>query len=92
MISVEKIVNKINKKYNINKVDFAIVIGSGLMEAAVDLTDTVTIPYDKLGMPKSKVKGHSGKFVFGKYLYLVFIFMKVGICQKLDYLLKLLPN
>ncbi len=67
MISVEKIVNKINKKYNINKVDFAIVIGSGLMEAAVDLTDTVTIPYDKLGMPKSKVKGHSGKFVFGKF-------------------------
>ena len=66
MICVQKIIRKINR-YGIDKVDYAIVVGSGLKNATVDLKDIVVVPYDKIGMPKSKVKGHSGEFVFGKY-------------------------
>ena len=66
MISVQKIIKKINK-FGIQKVDCAIVVGSGLMNATVDLKNPIVIPYDKVGMPKSKVKGHSGQFIFGEY-------------------------
>lgn len=64
---VKKVVNILNKKYNIKKVDSAIVVGSGLMSSAPDLEDKFTVSYESLGLPKSKVKGHSGSFTFGKY-------------------------
>ena len=67
MINANKVAKIINKKYKINQVDYAIVVGSGLMDSVPELTDKTIVPYDKIGMPKSKVKGHSGKFIFGKY-------------------------
>ena len=67
MINANRVVNIINKKYKIQNVDYAIVAGSGLIDAVPELEDITIIPYDSLKMPKSKVKGHSGKFVFGRY-------------------------
>lgn len=67
MISSDRIVSILKRKYDIENVDIAIVVGSGLMDATVDLEDTQIVPYESLRMPKSKVKGHSGKFIFGKY-------------------------
>ena len=64
---VERIVNIIKRKYNIQSVDYAIVAGSGLMESIPELEQVQLISYHSLGMPKSKVPGHSGKFIFGKY-------------------------
>ena len=63
----EKALRKIKKEYDISQVDYAIVAGSGLMDAVVDLENVVIVSYDNLGLPKSKVKGHSGKFIFGTY-------------------------
>lgn len=64
---VEKAVKILNKKHNIKNVDTAIVVGSGLMAAMPDVDNKYTVNYDSLGLPKSKVKGHSGTFVFGDY-------------------------
>lgn len=64
---VKKAVKILNKKYNIKSVDCAIVVGSGLIESAPKLQNQVKVGYDELGLPKSKVKGHSGSFVFGEY-------------------------
>lgn len=57
----------LENKYNIEKVDVAIVAGSGLFDALPKLKDVIEVLYEDLGIPKSKVQGHSGKFVFGKY-------------------------
>ena len=64
---VDKAVKILNKKHNICNVDIAIVVGSGLMGAMPDIENKYTVNYDTLGLPKSKVKGHSGAFVFGDY-------------------------
>lgn len=45
----------------------ALVLGSGLGTFADDLTDAVTIPYDKIpGFPRSTAVGHAGRLVIGK--------------------------
>lgn len=67
MKMVDKAVKLLNKKHNIANVDVAIVVGSGLMNAMPDVENKYTVNYDSLGLPKSKVKGHSGTFVFGDY-------------------------
>ena len=64
---INHIIRQLNKKYNITKADFAIVSGSGLGESMPELDDVQIVRYESLGMPKSKVKGHGGKFIFGKY-------------------------
>ncbi len=64
---IDKIVKKLNKKFNINKVDIAVVVGSGLLDAVMPLENKIEVSYAKLKMPASKVAGHSGKFVFGTY-------------------------
>ncbi len=66
-MNAKKIVRILNKKYKIKDVDYAIVVGSGLMDSIPDLDDIKIVPYTSLHMPKSKVQGHSGKFIFGKY-------------------------
>ena len=63
----KKIAQTLKKKYKINNIDYAIVAGSGLMDAVVDLEDITIVPYKCLGMPKSRVSGHSGKFIVGTY-------------------------
>ena len=67
MKSVNKIVSILQKKYGVGMVDVAIVVGSGQAEAVPNLENVVRVPYEKLGLPKSKVPGHSGSFVFGEY-------------------------
>lgn len=62
-----KIAKKLKSKYKIQNVDVVIVCGSGLSGSVPDLSNKVTVPYKKLGMPTSKVKGHSGEFTFGTY-------------------------
>ena len=63
----KKIAEILKKKYKIGNIDYVIVAGSGLLDAVVDLEDITIVPYDKIRMPKSRVSGHSGKFIFGKY-------------------------
>ncbi len=67
MKTIDKALKILNKKYNISNVDVAIVAGSGLADSSPDLEGKVTVNYDCLGLPKSKVKGHSGAFTFGKF-------------------------
>ena len=67
MKTTEKIVKLINKKFGVSKVDVAIVVGSGQADSVPKLKNPVVISYDKLGLPKSRVSGHSGKFVVGEY-------------------------
>lgn len=67
MKTSEKIVKILKNKYKIDCVDYAIVVGSGLIKSAPELTNKIKIDYCKIGMPKSKVKGHSGSFIFGEY-------------------------
>ena len=63
----EKIALKLQKKYGIENLDVAIVLGSGQISAVPRLENEITVKYSEIGMPKSKVPGHSGSFVFGKY-------------------------
>lgn len=61
----EKIINIIKKRMPFDKIDFAFVLGSGINIEQI-IEDKVVISYTKLKMPSSKVKGHSGSFIFGK--------------------------
>ena len=63
----KRIAQILKKRYKITNIDYAIVAGSGLMDAVVDLENITIVPYKCLGMPKSRVSGHSGKFIFGSY-------------------------
>ena len=63
----EKVAKKLQKKYGINQLDIAIVVGSGLLDGVPSLNNEKKVLYSDLNMPKSKVKGHSGSFVFGEY-------------------------
>lgn len=63
---VEDAVNYIQKKITY-KPQIAIVLGSGLGDFADLLDDRIEVSYGELkGFPVSTVKGHAGKFVFGK--------------------------
>ena len=62
MNRVDKIIKKLNEK-----VDIAIVLGSGFGEALQELTDKKEIPYEKLGIKFGDVSGHNRKLVFGTY-------------------------
>ncbi|MBE7082058.1 MAG: purine-nucleoside phosphorylase [Clostridiales bacterium] len=63
---VDKILKKLNKKYGIEHADIGVVSGSGLSSAIPELDNVIKISYQELGLPKSKVQGHSGNFVFGE--------------------------
>lgn len=62
---IDKAVKILNKKYKIINVDVAIVSGSGLAKSIPELENKIVVSYEELGLPTSKVKGHSGNFVFG---------------------------
>lgn len=66
-MNAKRIVKILNRKYKIKDVDYAIVVGSGLMDSVPDLDDIKIVSYASLHMPKSRVQGHSGKFIFGKF-------------------------
>lgn len=64
---VDNAVGILKNKYNIDDVELAFVAGSGLSFALPDIENQVEVTYESIGLPRSKVKGHSGKFVFGEH-------------------------
>lgn len=64
-MELNAIINKIREKIDY-EISVGIIIGSGLQALADVLDEKVEITYDELDMPKSKVKGHKGSFIFGK--------------------------
>lgn len=64
-MDIKNIVNKLKNEYKVKDVQIAIVAGSGLMNSLPTLSNVIEVEYSALGIPASKVKGHSGKFVFG---------------------------
>ena len=63
---IDNAVAYINGKIT-EKPQIALILGSGLGDFADLLTEKIEIPYAELeGFPVSTVKGHAGKFVFGK--------------------------
>lgn len=66
-MQAKEIVLNLKEKYDLkNKYDLAFIMGSGLDSAMPDLTEVLEIDYKDTNMPKSKVHGFKGKFVFGK--------------------------
>ena len=61
-----KIARLLKRKFKINKIDIAFVLGSGLSEQCFDLQNRSEISYEHVGMPKSQVDGHVAKFIFGQ--------------------------
>ena len=66
-MTIDKAIKILSKKYKIKDIETAIVAGSGLIEAMPDMENKVVVSYKELGLPQSKVQGHSGNFTFGKY-------------------------
>ncbi len=65
-MDVQKLKKKLIKKYGVSeKIDVAFIMGSGL-DGGIEIQDKIVISYDKVGMPKSKVEGFVGQFVFGR--------------------------
>lgn len=70
-IKAEKIAQQIRKKINTlvncDKIDAAIILGSGLSGLVDKIENQIILPYDELkGMPKSTVQGHKNQFIFGQ--------------------------
>lgn len=64
---MDNIIKYIRNKIN-SHVDVAIVTGSGLADIHNILTETIIIDYKNIpGYYQTTVKGHDGKFVFGKF-------------------------
>lgn len=64
---MKNIVKRLKKEISKETPIVALILGSGLSDSCPDLEIIKEISYEKLGMPKSIVKGHAGKFVLGKY-------------------------
>lgn len=64
---VDKALKVLNKKYGITNIDCVIVSGSGLSDAMPELENKIVVSYKDLGLPSSKVKGHSGSLAIGTY-------------------------
>lgn len=65
-MDTKKLKKLLTKKYGVLPIyDIAFIMGSGL-DGGIDIVDKIVVPYDKVGMPKSKVEGFVGQFVFGK--------------------------
>ena len=61
-----KIAKKIAKKIEYKVPDIGVVLGSGWGDFPSLLKNKVVIPYASIsGMPKTKVAGHEGNFIFG---------------------------
>lgn len=62
-----EIVNFLKENYHIHdEYDIAFIMGSGLDEGMPDFQNAVKINYEQTPMPKSKVEGFTGEFVFGQ--------------------------
>ena len=64
-MDIKKLKKLLVKKYDApDTFDIAFIMGSGLDEG-VEIENKIIVPYEKIGMPKSKVEGFKGQFVFG---------------------------
>ena len=62
---LEETVNYI-KGQGVSKVDFGMILGSGLGELANEVKDKIVIPYSEIpNFPVSTVVGHAGQLVYG---------------------------
>lgn len=53
-------------KKGVDKVDFGLILGSGLGELAEEIEDKIVIPYEEIPhFPVSTVVGHAGQLVYG---------------------------
>ena len=66
LISAIEVVNSLKEKYSLkDNYEIAFIMGSGLDGAVPDFENKIEIDYNQTLMPKSKVEGFKGKFVFG---------------------------
>jgi purine-nucleoside phosphorylase len=66
LITAQEIVAELKKEYNIkDNYEIAFIMGSGLDGAVPEFENKIEIDYKNTKMPKSKVVGFTGKFVFG---------------------------
>jgi purine-nucleoside phosphorylase len=66
-MNAKTIVEQLRQQYNLEQnYEIAFIMGSGLDGGVPEFEDKLEIPYTQTQMPKSKVHGFSGKFVFGK--------------------------
>ena len=66
MLKAKKAAEYIEAKIN-DRIDCAVILGSGLGDWGETLSNKVVIPYSDIeGMPLSKVKGHSNCFIYGQ--------------------------
>lgn len=66
IVSAQEIVETLKQKYKLKpSYEIAFIMGSGLDGGVPDFEDKVEIDYADTIMPKSKVQGFKGKFVFG---------------------------
>lgn len=64
-MNLDKLKKTLIKKFDVaDSYDIAFIMGSGL-DDGVNIENKIVVPYDKIGMPKSKVQGFCGEFVFG---------------------------
>lgn len=66
-MNAKKIVEDLKSKYNVeDNYDVAFIMGSGLDGGVPKFEDEVIVDYSLTEMPRSKVHGFTGKFIFGK--------------------------
>lgn len=66
-MEAKKIVKFLKENFNIgSKYDIAFIMGSGLSGGVPDFSDEIIVDYEQTPMPKSKVEGFKGQFIFGK--------------------------
>lgn len=66
LVSANEVVTSLKEKYPLkDSYEIAFIMGSGLDGAVPDFEDKIEIDYEDTLMPKSKVQGFKGKFVFG---------------------------
>ncbi len=66
LVSALEVVNALKEKHNLSEnYEIAFIMGSGLDGAVPEFENKIEIDYNQTLMPKSKVEGFKGKFVFG---------------------------
>lgn len=67
MSKINNMYKKIKKQIGEFKPEIALILGSGLSDACPDMKIFKEIDYETVGLPKSTVKGHIDKFIFGEF-------------------------
>lgn len=67
MEKVEKILKKIKNEIGDFSPEIGLISGSGLSASCPDMKIFKIVPYEKVGLQKSIVKGHEDSFIFGEH-------------------------